>query len=476
MYLKRFIVSSLAVLFCSKSLAGPLEYYFQRALEEKNQPTAILKSPALEKRFEQLINHNIPSLGTFSQRYFVDETFGPSNYSPVFLYVCGEGACSPNELNGAIRQYAKKYKAKLVALEHRYYGESQPYSTLTTKHLNGLSTQAALDDLAYFQRSIQRENNWKGRWVVFGGSYAGALAAYYRLGNPELVEGALASSAPVMAKEDFYEYDAHVAEVAGPVCAENIRQVTAEVEQAIKSANPARLIQIKALFHAEEIVDPDDFLYAIADVAATSIQYGKHQAFCAALAKHESPIEGYAAFAETIYKDFNLTPVELTPQSAMSENAEDYKHGIGMRQWYYQSCTEQGYWQNVNTDPQKSTRSSRINNQYHRKVCQRLFGLTSPANTEAFNHSFYYPLLHESVSRIYFTNGANDPWARLSLSPLNYNATNKNLAYTIISGAAHCEDLRPPRLTDSDELVAAREKMDNLLFQWLVLNPEEKLS
>lgn len=42
---------------------------------------------------------------------------------------------------------------------------------------------------------------------------------------PYLVTGALASSAPVMAKEDFVEYDQHVTEVVGPRCAEQIREV-----------------------------------------------------------------------------------------------------------------------------------------------------------------------------------------------------------------------------------------------------------
>ncbi len=42
--------------------------------------------------------------------------------------------------------------------------------------------------------------------VVFGGSYAGNLAAWFRLKHPEIAIGAIASSAPVFAQANFKEY------------------------------------------------------------------------------------------------------------------------------------------------------------------------------------------------------------------------------------------------------------------------------
>ena len=44
------------------------------------------------------------------------------------------------------------------------------------------------------------------KWVSFGGSYSGNLAAWLRVKHPELVSYAVGSSGPVYAEVDFPEY------------------------------------------------------------------------------------------------------------------------------------------------------------------------------------------------------------------------------------------------------------------------------
>lgn len=460
---KTLLVCTGLFINCSMAFAGPVEQYLQH-YQEKTQ--ALLAPKSIQQSyFNQLIDHNNTKQGTFAQRYYIDETYSSHKNDPVLYYICGEATCTKRALSGAIRTYAKKHHAKMVALEHRYYGQSLPTPTFSTDDFRFLTTEAALDDLAYFQRRLKNDNNWTGKWVAIGGSYPGSLSAYYRLKFPYLVAGSLASSAPVMAKEDFAEYDAHVTKVAGPQCAAQMRQAVSQVEATLN--NPAQLAEMKALFAASEVEDSVDFLYLIADTGAAAVQYGMRDAFCKELASDANPLKGYASFAKKLYIMMDVTPVEMTVQGAMNEDPAAYKYGVGMRQWYYQSCTEYGYWQNANQDPALSTRSALINLDYHRKACERLYGLHQPADTASLNNTLYYPLMDELVSNIYFTNGSNDPWSTLSLTEDNGNAINAKLTYHMIEGAAHCDDLHTPTAGDSESLIKSREIMDSLLTEWL---------
>lgn len=68
-----------------------------------------------------------------------------------------------------------------------------------------LSTSQALADLATVIISMNKKHELpeNTKWIVFGGSYAGNLAAWMRLKYPHLVHGAVASSAPVLAQFNF---------------------------------------------------------------------------------------------------------------------------------------------------------------------------------------------------------------------------------------------------------------------------------
>ncbi len=90
----------------------------------------------------------------------------------------------------------------------RYYGESHPTPNTSVANLKWLSSRQALLDVVAFKDFIMQKYSLTkdNRWVSFGGSYSGALSGWLRLKYPETVVGAVATSAPVLAKYDFYEY------------------------------------------------------------------------------------------------------------------------------------------------------------------------------------------------------------------------------------------------------------------------------
>ena len=68
-----------------------------------------------------------------------------------------------------------------------------------------MSAEQALADAAYFVVKMRKLYNLTAdnKWVTFGGSYSGELAAWARLKYPNLFHAALASSAPVTASHTF---------------------------------------------------------------------------------------------------------------------------------------------------------------------------------------------------------------------------------------------------------------------------------
>lgn len=78
------------------------------------------------------------------------------------------------------------------------------FSDLSTDNLRFLSSHQALADLAHFRTVIAEARGLTDeKWVAFGGSYPGSLAAWFRLKYPQLVYASVATSAPVHATVNF---------------------------------------------------------------------------------------------------------------------------------------------------------------------------------------------------------------------------------------------------------------------------------
>lgn len=79
------------------------------------------------------------------------------------------------------------------------------FRDLSVKNLVYLSSEQALADLAYFIEGMNLLYQIPAgtKWIAFGGSYPGSLAAWLRAKYPHLVHGAMSASGPLLAKIDF---------------------------------------------------------------------------------------------------------------------------------------------------------------------------------------------------------------------------------------------------------------------------------
>ena len=101
------------------------------------------------------------------------------HFSPWIAYT---GYLVNTTING---QIAQQQRGATVVLEHRYFGLSNPYSDLSVTSLKYHTIQQAIDDLAYFAQNVQLPMPGGNSvaapttpWVIVGGSYSGALAAW----------------------------------------------------------------------------------------------------------------------------------------------------------------------------------------------------------------------------------------------------------------------------------------------------------
>ncbi len=412
-----------------------------------------------EGKFDQKLDHtNSADTTTFKQRYWVDSSAASGADAPVIYFLCGESRCSPAD--GFALALAKELGAHAVTLEHRFYGDSIPTKSYSANDLKLLSTDQALEDFAEFQKYAQKEWKLTGKWIVIGGSYPGSLSAYYRLKHPELAIGSLASSAPVEAKASFEEYDYQVATVIPSVCLDTIHNVVTKVETML--AKDESRAAVKKLFGSSEIKDDVDFLYVVADMAAGAIQYGKRAKFCGDITSADDAVAAYAKFGLDLFDGWGMKPIEDTPQGNMSENPADYTNN-GMRQWLFQSCTEYGYYQVAYHDPKLSSRSPRVNLDWHNGMCDRLYGIKTQVDTDQINKKFYAPLVSGEGSKILFTNGSDDPWQHLSINPKRGNVAS-SVDAVFVDGGSHCSDLGNSK---RDEVVKVQNLFRAMTKTWL---------
>ncbi|CAA7391950.1 unnamed protein product [Spirodela intermedia] len=392
-----------------------------------------------ERWFNQTLDHFAPAdHRQFKQRYYEFLGYVQDPQAPIFLIIGGEGT-SRGISNNYIAVLAKKFGAVILSLEHRYYGKSSPFKFHTTENLRYLSSKQALFDLAifrqYYQESVNTRNNisdTENPWFVFGGSYSGALSAWFRLKFPHLTCGSLASSAVVQAVYNFTDFDEQIGESAGPECKAVLQEISKLVDEKLL-ADPGA---VKGMFGASKLKNDVDFLYLLADAAVIAFQYGNPDRLCSPVTEAKKTgkdlLEAYADYV----KDYYLGSFGATIQTYDQENLKNVSVGDGSadRLWWFQVCTEVAYFQVAPYND--SIRSPRIDINYHLDLCKNVFGDGVYPQVEMTN--IYYGGTKIAGSRIIFTNGSQDPWRHASKQKSSKNMP----SYTIkCHNCGHCSDL-----------------------------------
>ena len=429
-------------------------YYFSFQLNSETN--------ADKKYFDQYIDHNDKTKGTFKQLYYeiLDNVIGQPK--AVILKIGSESSkLAPGGKDDFIQVLAKKFNATCLTLQHRFFGESFPFSDTSYESLSLLNVDQAIEDLAEFRTFYATSKKLDVPWLLVGGSYPGLLSAYTRKIHPELFQAAISSSGVVQAINNFTDFDLQDAISMGQECASVVRQTRFKIDHLMVTDKDYLL----NLFNATSLSsEPELFGNFIGELFTLSLQYGHLSELCGplvdahylgqdtvmALAKYT---KGFFAqnygFAESYSTDFMKKPIIGAESNA--------------RCWFWMTCNEVAYWQIY--AGRLSLRSPAVTQEAFENQCQRVFGHEMHPNVDEFNKK--YGGLGVETTNVYFTTSSQDPWTWACVTE-DSGVSKGNYAHTIIGKEmGHCSDLHKPSDNDAPDLVRTRAHMIQVIERWL---------
>ena len=378
--------------------------------------------------------------------------------------------------------YAQTHRALQVGVEHRYYGDSQPRPDLSTANLQWLSSEQALADAAELILHVREQYKaYNSPIITFGCSYSGALAAFFRLKYPHVTVGSVASSAPVEATLDFYEYldvvDQSLSYFVGPQCDAAISSASQAIQQLLQT--PSGKAQLQNKFQICQPLrtqqDVSTFMQNLMGNWQGQVQYNQEtpsynvttlcNKLTGAIANGMSALDAYAMVSNTFIAPapcLDCSYQSMVAQMKMTTTDQS------MRQWTYQTCTEFGYFQTTDSSSSAQPFGNLVPVEYWINFCTDAFGADfDPASkVKQSNQHYGGNKLPTSIpNNILFVNGNIDPWHSLSIyQPV----PNSPLETVFIQGTAHCADVSlvgPSRAPP--QLLAAQQRISDIIGKWI---------
>ncbi|RAO73404.1 uncharacterized protein BHQ10_009416 [Talaromyces amestolkiae] len=443
--------------------------------------------------FDQLLDHDKPELGTFKQRYFWSTEYWKGPGSPVVVFQPGEESAEGFEgylfnvtLTGV---YAQEIGAAGLILEHRFYGNSSPVATLTPKTMQQLTFKNALADAVYFAKNLKLpfDNSTKSSpdnapWILAGGSYSGAQAGWTAATLPGTYWAYHASSAPVEAIWDYWQYFVPIQERLPQNCSTDLVKTIDYIDSILTGPDENAKDALKKKFLLGDLRD-DDFAEAIVGGPylgqTTSWENaGALYEFCdyienvyATPPVHASAagvgvtkaLEGYAQWWTTSYfpgdcasygywTDKYETACFDTYNSSNPLYADKSINNLIDRQWIWLLCNEPfGAWQDAAPKGVPSIVSSLVTADYNYHVCATLFqpddGYTYAGakgkRSDAVNA--WTGGWTGTTERVIWGQGQYDPWREETISsdfrPGGPATSRTPNPIFVMPEASHCYDL-----------------------------------
>ncbi|XP_059639257.1 uncharacterized protein LOC132281578 [Cornus florida] len=477
-----------------------LDHYFRGERGREFQTQAEAKIPKDFKTFfyPQTLDHfnyQPESYTTFNQKYMINSKYwgGAKKNAPIFVYLGLEEPLTGETFgySGFLIENAPRFKALLIYIEHRFYGKSVPFGSAEKAMKNATlrgyfnSAQALAD---YAEVILYLKKKFSAQYspvIVFGGSYGGMLATWFRLKYPHIAMGALASSAPILSFHSIYpqglvgSYSSGVTKDfkdTSKSCYQTIKNSWSEIDKVASQPNGLSILSQK--FKTCKPLTSSEFLKnALEGKYNNAAQYNSPPKYpvtkiCNAIdgAPRGTDILGriFAGFVaiegkESCYKmEPDSRPDTFPKKNFPSKNNPNEPDG-----WRWQSCSElvDPVDNRVNDDNMlQRVDNNDISN--FTEGCTKDFGVPPRPYwaTTYFGGNDIRLVLKRFGSNILFSNGLQDPY---SLTSVLEDISDTILTVNTDKGGHGIDLTASNPSTDPDWLVKQRQREVEAIEGWI---------
>ncbi|CAN1277489.1 Lysosomal Pro-X carboxypeptidase [Linum perenne] len=453
--------------------------------QKKNQQSSVSEPSNLyrEEFFTQILDHftyTPQSYQTFQQRYLINDTYWTNHGAAIFVYAGNEGGIEWFARNtGFMLDIAPRFNALLVFIEHRFYGKSIPFGD--SRKLGYLSSTQALADFATLIVDLKKNlSATESPVVVFGGSYGGMLAAWFRLKYPHIVIGALASSAPILDFDDLtspYSFNSIVTrdfKSESESCYRTIKDSWDLIAHRKAQPGGVDMLQSSFRFCKKEDVRYLSGWLGTAWVYTAMTDYPTASNFLAPMPAYpvremcraiDDPKTGNDSFAKlyaaaSVY--YNYTGSAGSPCFDLDDGDDSGSQDLGSEGWGWQACTEMVMPQGASDDESifpVSTWSP------YNSSCDTDYDIFPRSNwiTTEFGGHKIKQVLKRYGSNIIFFNGLRDPWSGGGV----LDSISSSIVAIVAEKGAHHVDLRSATSEDPEWLREVRNLEIKIIGKWL---------
>ncbi|KAJ7596440.1 serine carboxypeptidase S28-domain-containing protein [Mycena floridula] len=456
--------------------------------------------------FDQLIDHNNPSAGTFKQRFWHTWEFYEAG-GPIILMTPGEGNADGYSgyltnitINGRI---AQQQNGSTIVIEHRFYGLSNPKPDLSVESLRLHTLQQAVDDLVYFAKTVNlpmpggdKVTPDKAPWILIGGSYSGALTSWTMVNKPGVFWAGYASSAVVEAIVDYWAYFEPIREHMPSNCSADVEKVIAHVDKVFSGKNTTAIQALKETFGLGSMTHLDDVAGALRnnlwDWQSLSPSVGPNAQFfqfCDALEVKDGvnapatgwgldhAVEAWGSYFANVYFERLCGDLDAETCLGSYDPTQDYWTDTSVdnanRSWFWIVCNQVGYLQEGPPVGRPAVVTRLVQPSYDTRQCQMMFpaAFKTPPNAlmaaGVAKTNAVYRGWDVKLTRLFFANAFRDPWRDATISAEGRNTPSTATQPIFLSDGFHCSDLGVKNALVDPTVANVQTQALKFMAQWV---------